>query len=267
MSESVIDRLSQLPRLKEVPKAEAAARKALELDDGLAEAHYAMATIRFYAWDWAAAEREYQRANDLNPNFVMARVEHAIHLSFMGRNEQAMAEIRRARELDPLSPTISMGLPLLLYLTRQYDQSLEATKAVLEVSPNINFAHEILAYDYAAKGMYREAIEEFQEEFRQGENNPEDHLFLGVVYARAGEREKAQAILKRFEASGAYISPTYLALLYASLDRRDRAFAAFEKAYAAHDPELVETGADPWFDPLRSDPRFQDLRRRVGLPQ
>ncbi|MDQ3648978.1 MAG: protein kinase [Acidobacteriota bacterium] len=249
------------------PKAEAAVRQALELDESLADAHLALANIKINDWDWATAEREFKRAIELNPNSARAHSGYAAYLSLTGQHEQAMTEINRARMLDPLSTIASAYVSFVLYYARQYDQAIEALKETLELDQNFPVAHFVLGYCYAAKGMYAEAIAAYQEAIMLGEDSPSVQIYLGYAYAKAGERERAQAILKRLKTSEGYVSPSELALLYESLGEREQAFVSLEKAFAAHDLQLQYLGVEPTFDPLRADPRFRDLLRRVGFPQ
>jgi TolB-like protein/Tfp pilus assembly protein PilF len=249
------------------PKAAAAARKALELDEGLADAHLALANIKINEWDWPTAEREFKRAIELNPNYARAHSGYAAYLSLTGQHEQAIAKIKRARELDPLSIIASAHVGFVLYYARQYDQAIEALKETLELDQNFPVPHFVLGYCYAAKGMYPEAIAAFQEAIRLGEASPSTHISLGVAYARGGAREKAQAILKRLQTTKEYVSPGELAVLHLSLGDKEEALALLKKAYEAHDLQLQYLKVDPQYDSLRSDPRFADIMRRVGLPQ
>jgi serine/threonine protein kinase/Tfp pilus assembly protein PilF len=247
------------------PKAEAAVRKALELDESLAEAHLALANIKLNAWDWPNAEREYQRAIELNPNQAEAYSWFSTYHTVRGRHEQAIAEAKRARELDPLSLAVSTDLGFSLLCARQYDQGLEFLKKTLELDQNNSQAHIYLAYLYMAKEMYAEAIGEYQEKIKLDGDSSSAQIYLGAAYAKAGERGKAQEILKRLQTSKEYVSPGELPVLYAALGEREQAFASLEEAYAAHDLQLQYLGVDPALDSLRGDPRFQDLMRRVGL--
>jgi serine/threonine-protein kinase len=248
------------------PKAEAAARKAVDLDESLADAHYALALSKRDAWEWASAEREYQRAIELNPNLAAAHLRYAFYLSLVGRHKQGIAEIERARELDPLSSAVNANVGYVLYLARQYDQAIESLQKTRELDRDFPPTQNVLGFTYAAKGMYAEAIAAYQEAIRLGNKSPSLQIYLGAAYARAGDREKGRAILEQLRTSESYVSPCELAILHAALGEREPAFASLEKAYAAHDPSLQYLGIDPAFDSLRADPRFDDLVRRVGLP-
>jgi TolB-like protein/Flp pilus assembly protein TadD len=248
-----------------LPKAEAAAQKAIELDESLADAHYAQANLKTYAWEWAAAEAEYKRAIELNPNLALAHRWYASYLRLVGRHEQALAEIKRARELDPLSLGVSATVGYILFSARQYDQAIEELKKTLEMDQDYSYTHLFLGFTYAAKGMHAEAIAAYQEAIRLGLDSPSTQIHLGAAYARAGESERAQAILTQLQTSNEYVSPGQLATLYVAQGEREQAFASLEKAYQERDLQLQYLGVDPALDPLRSDPRFQDLLRRVGL--
>jgi serine/threonine-protein kinase len=248
-----------------LPKANASSRKALELDPNLPEAHLSMASLYQGDWNWAAAETEFKRAIELNPNSVAARNAYSAYLGVMGRHDEAIAEARRNKELDPLTLGNLVAVGFALGRARRYDEAIAEFKKILEVDKNYFGARYWLSYTYLDKGMYREAIDSFQEAIRLGGNNPSNQIYLGASYAKAGEREKAQAILKQLETSKEYVSPGELPVLYVALGEREKAFASFEKAYAARDVQLQFLKVDPSFDPLRDDPRFQDLLRRVGL--
>jgi eukaryotic-like serine/threonine-protein kinase len=248
------------------PKAEEAVYKALELDDSLADAHYALASLKSNAWDWAGAEREYRRAIELNPNLAPAHLFYSFYLMFMGRYDEAIAEAKRGRELDPLSLRAHVQIGNSLGAARRYDEAIESLKKTLEMEQRFAPAHFLLGCTYVAKGMYPEAIAEYQESIKVGGNVPTRQIYLGAAYAKAGERGKAQEILKRLQTSKEYVSPTELSILYAALGEREQAFASLETAYTAHDLQLQTLRVDALFDDIRSDPRFKDLMRRVGLP-
>lgn len=247
------------------PKAEAAVRKALELNEGLAEAHLALANIKLNAWDWAAAEHEYQRTIELNPNLAEAYHWYSVYLSNLGRHEEAIARNARARELDPLSLAVNVDAAFGLLMARRYDQAVDSLKKTLELDPKLVLGHIYLGYTYSAMGKYAEAIAEFEETIKLGDDSPSVKIYLGAVYARAGQRGKAELILKELQSNSTYVSPGELAVLYTALGQREQAFASLEKAYAAHDLQLQYLGIDSSFDDLRSDARFVALLNRVGL--
>ncbi len=247
-------------------QAKAAAEKALELDDNLADGHYAVANLETYSWEWADAEREYNRAIELSPNLALAHRWYASYLRLVGQHEKAIAEIKRARELDPLSPGVNATVGYILLSARQYDQAIEALKQTLDLDPGYPYTHLFLGLTYSAKGMHDEAIAAYQEAIKSGLDSPSTKINLGAEYARAGDRKHAEEILSRLRNGTDYVSPGELAIIYAGLGERDQAFASLDKAYETHDLQLQYLGVSPWFDPLRSDPRFHELLRRVGLP-
>lgn len=247
-----------------LPKAEEAARKALELDEGLAEGHLALADIKLNAWDWAVAEREIKRAIELNPNLAQAHIKNAYYLNIQGRREQAIAETERSRELDPLAPRANEAFTLGLLAAGQNDRAIEAAKKMLELDRSNPDLHTLLGYTYAATGQYREAIVEYQEAIKLGDDSPDAQIYLGATYAKAGEREKARMILKRLESGKKYVSPVGLAILHDAVGDREQAFALLERSYADHDQQLIWLGGRD-FESFRSDPRFANLMRRVGL--
>lgn len=246
-------------------KAEEGARKALELDDNLPEAHFAMAYVKSHAWEWAAAEREMKRALELNPNMAAARHGYSIFLSWMKRNNEAVTEALRARELDPLSAFTDANVGSIYALAGRYDESAASLKKSIERNESFPYAHIFLGYTYAAKGMYREAIAEYQEGIKLGGDSPSTYIYMGAAYVKAGNRDQALAILNQLQTSKDYISPTELSMLLASLGQLDQAFASLEKAYAARDSQLPWISADPNYGDLRRDPRYPELVRRIGL--
>ena len=217
------------------------------------------------AWEWTGAEREFKRAIELNPSLSGAHHGYSAYLSDRGRHDEAGFEINRARELDPLSLYVNLGVGVRLWVARQYDQAIDAFKKTLDMDQSFAPAHVWLGYAYAAKRMYPQAIERFQKYIQLSGDDPSIEVSLGKAYALAGQREKAQVILKRLETTKKYVSPEELANLYVQLGEREKAFASLEKAYVAHDLQLQYLGSEPDLDPLRSDPRFGDLMRRVGL--
>ena len=248
-----------------LPKARAAAQKALELDEGLADAHYALANLMTYAWEWTDAEREYTRAIELNPNLALAHRWYAVYLRLRGRHEQAIAEITRARELDPLSPGVNATTGYVLSAARRYDQAMAALNATIELDGNYPYAHLFYGHTYAAQGRYADAVAAYQRAIALGLDTPSTQVVLGAAYARGGDRGRALAVLERVRSSQEHVSAAELAILLVALGERERAFASLEDAYRARDIQLQYLGVEPGFDSLRGDPRFQDLLQRVGL--
>ncbi|MCA1639595.1 MAG: hypothetical protein LC768_14900, partial [Acidobacteria bacterium] len=250
-----------------IPKAEAAARKALELNENLADAHLAMAMLNQAAWDWAAAEAAFKRAIELNSNLADVRLRYSTYLGVIGRHDEAIIEAKRARELDPLSLRTSLSVADAFLFARRFDEAIAESKKILELDKNYIPAYSTLGYSYAAKGMYGEAIATYQEIMRRSGDSTSLQIYLGAAYARSGEREKALEILKQLETGKESSESGELPVLYVALGEREKAFASFEKAYAARDLQLQFLKVESNFDSLRDDPRFQDLLRRVGLPQ
>jgi tetratricopeptide (TPR) repeat protein len=247
------------------PKAEAAARRALELDEHLAEGHLAMAWVKMSAWEWASAEREIKRALELNPNFAAAHTAYAIFLRIHERREEALAELNRAGGLDPLSNSSKWLRVTALSIVRQNAEALELAKKILEQDKSDAGAQIRVGEFYIRVAQYREAIACIQEAIKLGDNSLDQQVTLASFYARAGEREKARNMLKQFETGKEYVSPFSLATIYVALGDIDQTFAALEAAYAAHDQQLIWLRGAWDFDELHSDPRFQDLARRIGL--
>ncbi len=257
-----------LPPKEGFPKARVAATKALELDDELAEAHTALGTVKhFYDWDWQGAEREFRRAIEINPGYADAHQMYSYYLSAMGRFDEALAEMRRAQELDPLSLVKIAGIGEILYFQHQSDRAIEQYQKVLEMDPNSGFAHWAIGNVYVNRGMYQEALTEYQKAIPLSGDSPDEPAALGYAYALSGKRQEALQIvddLKR-QSKRSYISPTLIAIVYAGLGEKEQAIEWLDKAYNGQDSNLVYLKVDPMFDSLRSDPRFADLLRRVGL--
>lgn len=269
-SHSLFGFFSLLPPKEVMPRAKEAALKALAIDDGLAEAHASLAGIKkVYDWDWLAAEREYQRALELNPNYATAHHWYADYLSAVGRSQEALAEIQRAQELDPLSLVISMEVAWNLYMAREYDRAVEQSLKTLEMESDFSPAHYTLGLAYEQVARYEEAIAALQEARNTSGGNPVSLAALGHAYATAGRRREAMKTLNELRkiSERSYVSPYWSAILYAGLGENAPAFEWLEKAYEERDVWLVWLKAEPRFDSLRSDPQFEDLLRRVGLLQ
>jgi serine/threonine protein kinase/Tfp pilus assembly protein PilF len=249
-----------------MPKAQAAAQKALELDENLPQGHFMLAVLKKETWDWAGAEREYKRCIELNPGSAGVHSGYSTLLSVTGRHAQSLEEARLARELDPLSPGVNGRIGRVLFQAREYDQAIEQLKKALELNQNLINTHVFLGYAYAAKGQYAEAIVEYKEAIKLGEDSTSTPIYLGYALAMSGKRSEALAVRDEMQRTKKYVSPAELAILYIGLGEKEQALAALERAYAAHDLQLQFLNAEPHYDSLRSDPRFTDLVRRVGLP-
>jgi TolB-like protein/Tfp pilus assembly protein PilF len=246
-------------------KAEAAARKGLELDENLPDTHTALGFIYLHAWNWAAAEQEYKRAIELNPNLPHAHGSYAAFLSRMCRHDEAVREATLTRDLDPLSLESNRVLGYRLYHARRYDEAIAVFKKLIEMDPNYDAAYGLMAYCHVAKGQFKDAIAAFYEAIRLGDKSTSIQVYLGEAYASNGERQKAEAILKELQNTKEYVSPGELAVLYGALGDKEGAFASLNKAYADHDLQLQFLKVDPSYDRLRDDPRFQELLQKVGL--
>jgi len=251
-----------------LPKAKAAAIKALELDSTLGEAHNSLAfVLDGFDWDLDAGGKEFRRAIDLNPSYATAHHWFAWHLSLLGRYDEAIAEMRKAENLDPLSLIINADLAELLVLAHSYDESIRQSNKTIEMDPNFAMAHNQLAQGYLEKHMYSEAVTELEKAVRLSGGSPTCIANLARAYAASGKRSEAIRLLSGLQKRS---NPTYsygseIATIYASLGDRDQAMNWLEKAYE----ERFNPGVllRPGFDPLRSDPRFEDLVHRIGLPR
>jgi TolB-like protein/DNA-binding winged helix-turn-helix (wHTH) protein/Flp pilus assembly protein TadD len=249
------------------PKAKAAATKALALDDSLGEAHTSLAfAMDQYDWDWESAEREYKRAIALNPGYATAHHWYAWHLIVMGRNSEGISELRKAGNLDPLSLIISADLADALCIAHLYDESVQQSRKTLEMDPNFAVAHYQLGQAFEQKHMHDAAIAELRRAIELAGSNAAFDSNLAYAYAASGRREQALKIAKDLEsrASESSTADANIALIYVALGDNDQAIVWLNKAYQARfNPSIL---LRPAFDPIRSDARFQDLLRRIGLP-
>ena len=257
------------------PKAKAAAQRALELDDSLAEAHTALAYPTFiYDWKFAEAENEFRRAIKLNPNYATTHQWYGECLSALGRHEEALAEVKRAQELDPLSLIANTIVGLTLMRARRYDEALEQYQKAIAMDKSFAPAYDLLVSAYEQKGMYGEAIAAYESwsvlsDQESGDAAPQRAAALREAYREAGARgywrkqiDQAVGDMKRH-----YVDPISVSAAFAHLGEKEQALAWLQKAFDARAEGLVYIKIDPAFDDLRSDTRFQDLLRRVGLPQ
>ena len=257
---------------EENPKAKRAAQKALEIDDTLAEAHTSLAWIKtFNDWDWSGGEAEFQRAIALNPNNAPTRHWHAFSLAAMGRSEEAISEERRALELDPLSLITNRILGLELYLGRHYDQTIEQEQRTLALEPTFALANMNLCEALLQKRMYKEAIAACEQELAISPTSPFASAVLGYAYAVAGRKADARKMLDQLLALSEkrYVPAVSIVVIYVGLGDKDKAFEWLERAFKERSvgSTFVVLKVDPIWDPLRSDPRFADLLRRMNLAQ
>jgi len=251
-----------------LPKAKAVATKALELDSTLGEAHNSLAfCLDGFDWDFDSAGKEFRQAIELNPGYATAHHWYAWHLSLLGRYNEAIPEMRRAESLDPLSLIINADLAELLVLAHSYDESIEQSRKTIEMDPNFAFAHIQLAQAYLAKHRNEEAVAELEKAVQLSTGSPASKANLARAYVAVGKRSEAQKLLsdlkKRSSPSSSYAAE--ISVIYAALGDADQAMNWLEKGYE----ERFNPGVllRPGFDPLRSDPRFEDLVRRIGLPR
>lgn len=252
-----------------MPQAKAAAMKALALDDNLAEAHASLGQIfMYYDWDFNGAEREFKRAIELNPNYATAYHWHAENLSSLQRHDEALSEIRRALELDPLSLIINRVYGDMLLDARRYDEAIEQYRKTIEMDPNFPTTHAFLGRAYEAKGMYDQAVAEYIKFPGPRAFSPEAAALMKEAYAKSGwngfVRARLTDLLERSKKE--YVPAFSVAAWYARLGQKDQVFAWLEKAYQERNYQMTQLKVRPEMDSLRSDPRFADLARRVGLP-
>lgn len=253
-----------------IPKARAAALLAIEIDERSAEAHASMGFILSrFDWNWRDAEREFNRSLDLDPNYTTAHHWYALHLIGLGRSTEAIAEIRRAQQLDPASPLLATDAGLVLYSARQYGSAKKECEKALELDPTYGLAHRTLGLIDEEMGMHEKAIAEFHEALNLLGEDPWTLAQIGRSYARAGNQKQALQSMRELRqlSQRRYVSPLWLALLGVSLDpKSDEVFAWLEKAYESR-INLSALVVDPAFDGIRQDPRFHSLLKRAGLPE
>jgi TolB-like protein/DNA-binding winged helix-turn-helix (wHTH) protein/Flp pilus assembly protein TadD len=249
-----------------LPKAKAAAIKALDLNNTLGEAHNSLAfCMDAFDWDFASAEKEFRRAIELNPSYATAHHWYAWHLSLLGRNSEAISEMKKAKELDPLSLIISADLAELLLIAHAYDESIQQSRRTIEMDANFSLAHNQLAQAYIQKHMFDEAVAELQKAIKLSGGSPTFTANLARAYAAMGRRNEAIELLDdlRKHSSAGYSRVSEIAAVYVALGDSDRAMIWLEKGFEERfNPSVL---LRPGFDPIRSDPRFQNLLRRIGL--
>jgi tetratricopeptide (TPR) repeat protein len=257
------------PALEILPKALDAARRAVELDDRLAEAHTAVGCIKLWMeWDWGGAESALLRAIHLNSNYVTAHRWYGHLLSNLGRHRESAIEMKKARRSDPLSPHIHGLSGHLLYQARQYDRALEHLRLALALNPELWVLHTWRGRICERKGMFDEASREFQKAFDLSGGNTEQLSMKGYIQARLGQRGEAEQAIRLLTglAGQRYVPPYNLAMVYAGLSDVEKALEWLEEAYRTRDVRLTFLAVEPKWDFVRQHPQFQDLLRRLGLP-
>ena len=246
---------------------ETAARKGLEIDYEVAEAHAALAYEDFFNWNWASAEEEFKRSIQLNPNYASAHSHYALYLASQGRSDEAVAETNRAQELDPLSLSISASRGFLLLNLRRYEEAIEQQRRVIGIDPNHYQAHWFLALAYLANGQNDHAIATAEKAVAISNRAPAALGVLGMAYGAGGHKREANQILGELLQlqKQRYVSPMAFAYVYTGLGNNDQAFAWLEKAYQERSNGIAFFKVSPTEDSLRSDTRFNELLRKVGL--
>ncbi len=266
----MISDYAPIPAREAIPKSEIYAKKALAIDDTLAEAHAVLGIDYDSDWEWAAAGREFERALELNPNISRTHVLYGLHFSYLGNNEQALVHFRRAVELDPLNLNATQNLAMEYLSNKQLDQAIEFEKKNLEIDPNYAKSHFNLSVYYRGAGKYDLWLEEWEKEARLN-NDPDDLARVETAkreYPKSGFRGawKHVVALEEEQAKRIYIDPAAIAADHAILGEKDQAFAWLEKAYAEKSGFLPNIKSVPDFDSLHSDLRYANLLKRMGLP-
>ncbi len=251
-----------------LPKAYAAARKALEINPESAEAHASLGLAMSHRWDWTGAEAEFRRALQLDPQYANAHHWYGDYLSIRGRHDEALAEAKHALELDPLNLMISTWVGLRYYMARDYSRAIDQNRNSVELDPNFAAAHLLLGEDYLGAGLHSEAVNELKKAANLSGDSPLYTAQVAVALAVAGRNGDALRIAHELEtiSSKRYVSPYGLAQIYAASNKKEDTFKWLQAAYEDHAVWMGYLAVDPIFDRYRSDERFKDLLRRVGLP-
>ncbi|HEX9422259.1 MAG TPA: protein kinase [Pyrinomonadaceae bacterium] len=251
-----------------MPLAKAAIAKALEIDPDLPEAHTVAGIIAAtYDWDWAKAENEFKRSLELDPNLAITHYRYAwVYLSPMGRHDEAIAEMKRAMDLEPLSLVQGANFAAVYIYARQYDRALDQAQKTYDLDPTLITGQNWMCHALDINGKYAESLAISE---KTSQTNGSLYAALGYAYAKSGRRQEAEAVLAKLNEieKTKTVSHYWEATIYVALGEKDKAFAELGKAYQAHDWFLQRLKVDPFMDPLRDDPRFKDLIRRLGLPQ
>jgi adenylate cyclase len=261
--------LEFMPPREAFPRAKEAAQKAISIDGTLAEAHTSLGLVKYqYEWDWRGAEMEFNKALQLNQSYPPAHHFYADYLKAMGRFEEALEEIRKAQELDPLSLAINTGVGHVLYLSRKYDEAIEQYRRTVELDPNFLPTHLWFGRPYLQKGMFKEALDELQIAVSLSGNSTIALAMLGHALASAGQKERAEAILEELHkrSSTQYVPSYWIATIYNGFGDADNVFEWYGKAYDERSSWLVWINVEPRLDWLRADSRFISLLKKIGFP-
>ena len=256
-----------LPPAQSFPKVEAAAREALNLDETLAEGHTFLAVMRLYRWEWREAEQGFKRALELNPSYALAHSWYAQYLASQARLDEARAEAKRARDLDPLSPYILQNVAHIAYYARQYDETIEYSRQAIQLDPSYLWARWRLGMAYVMQSRFGEAVEELEQAVALARRSPPALAFLGYAYGRAGRLGEAQQVLNELVEMShrTYVSPFTFYQLHVVLGQNDQALERLDEAVQSHLSGMIFIRVNPELDLIRSDPRFKELVRRMGL--
>ena len=260
--------LSESPKVA-LPKAREYTQKALQLDPNLAAGHISLAYIYFYDnWDWNAAGEEFQRAISLAPGLAESHRWYAVYLAAMGRMAESVGEAQRALELDPLSISAHQGAAVAALCAGQYDRAIKEGREVIELDPNNPGAYLDMAVGHIQKGIYQEALQETEKGLDLSHRDPAVLSIAAYAYGRLHNLEQAGKLVEEMRAANqkGFVPPFYFATAFVGMGNQNEAIRALEEGYKTRDPDMVGLNSTPWFEPLRSDPRFQDLLHRMSFP-
>jgi tetratricopeptide (TPR) repeat protein len=256
-----------LPAREVLPKLRAAAAKALELDDRLAEAHTSMAWLKFHEWDWNGAEAEFKRAIDLNSSYPTAHVWYGEYLTALGRFEPAAAEMNRGFEMSPMLPVVNLALAERAYYARQFAKAVELTQKTLAIDQAFVPAHDLLARSYTQQGATAKALAAFERALTLSGGDNNELAAQGYGFAAAHREDAARKVLEELKqrSQQTYVQPLWIATVQVGLGQKDQALDSLQAALDDRSAGLVFLRVDPVFDPLHSDGRFVGLLKRMGL--
>jgi tetratricopeptide (TPR) repeat protein len=258
-----------MPPDEAYPKAKELVHRAFAIDDQLVEGHTILGGIHFaYDWNFSGAESELKKAIELNPGYADAHHLYGLLLSYLGHHEEAIREVILARDLDPLAPRVRANVGRILYYSRRYDEALAEVKKALDFEPNHAATYEYLGDLYREIGVYEESLADLRKGMAL-EDEPVFSILIAMTLARSGRTEESIKILNELNerSKREYISPGSVAAAYAALGENDRALDLLDEAYAERDYNMVRLKVSPAYDPLRSDPRFAALLKKIGLEE